>query len=286
MYTRDVWYTRNENDIINIGLNGYSKRKLLNIIAQVPRSWISIANRSLLEEVVVFPFQTIILKNKLYVLKYLSSRMVYKMLIGEMVSMPKGLLKWCEELELSDSQIDCSLLFAKRVTKNIFRQVFQYKITTQILPTENYLFRYKVLNNDICEKCNIESGTIIHSLWECEKVFPLIDHFFTYIKDVCQLNVNIGMIDYIFGFARATKFSDGLNHCLLELKIFIFYNSKDWGEQNVQVILKRFIHMLARLMVKEKLLAIRNNKYELFVEKWDYFSAVYDFRGPDFEMIC
>ena len=52
------------------------------------------------------------------------------------------------------------------------------------------------------------------------------------------------------------------------------------------MILKRFIHILARLMVKEKLLAIRNNKYDLFEEKWDYFSAVYDFRGPNFEMIC
>ena len=202
-----------------------------------------------------------------------------------MVSMPQGLLKWCDELELSDSQINCTLLFAKKCTTNVFRQVFQYKISTQILPTESYLFRYKVLDEDICEKCNTESGTIIHSLWECEKVFPLVDSFITYIRDACQLNINIGLVDYIFGYNKSVKFADGLNHCLLELKIFIFYNSVNWGEENIQLTLKRFIRLLSRLMIKEKLLSIRNNKYELFIEKWDSFSGIYDFRGPDFEMI-
>ena len=93
------------------------------------------------------------------------------------------------------------------------------------------------------------------------------------------------MIEYLFGSNRRAKFVEGLNHILLEFKIFIFYNSADWENENAESTLKRFICILKRLMVKEKLIAIRKNKYEIFIEKWDRFSGIYDFRGPDIEMI-
>ena len=72
---------------------------------------------------------------------------------------------------------------------------------------------------------------------------------------------------------------------ILELKIFVFYNSEEWGDQNTELILKRFIRTLVRLMVKEKLISIRKNKYDTFINKWENFSGIYDFRGPDIEMI-
>ena len=57
--------------------------------------------------------------------------------------------------------------------------------------------------------------------------------------------------------ANDLKYANGLNHCLLELKIFTFYNAEDWGDRSMEVILKQFIRILVRLIVKEKLLSIR-----------------------------
>ena len=39
---------------------------------------------------------------------------------------------------------------------------------------------------------------------------------------------------------------------------------------------------MERLIVKEKCIAIQNNKYEKFMQKWEDFRyGIYDFIGPD-----
>ena len=71
----------------------------------------------------------------------MDSKAIYNTLIYSKVKMPKGLLNWCADLELSDEQIKTSLTFAHKCCTNIFDRVFQFKIVTQILPTNEYLLR-------------------------------------------------------------------------------------------------------------------------------------------------
>ena len=253
------------------------------MLAKILANWSGIVARASTEQTVIFPKPSIFIKGNVYNLKMLDSKVIYKLLIQDIISLPKGLIRWCEELELSDKQINCAFSFAADCTPNIFRRVFQYKINTNILPTSLYLFRYKVLDSDTCGKCQVETGTIIHSLWECEKVYPLIDAFLSLIKRECHINFKIEMIDYLFGIDIINEFSLGLNHCLLELKIFTFYNSGEGDD--IKNLLPSFIKILGRLMVKEKNLAIQMNKYDEFACKWHSFSGLYDFRGPDIDFI-
>ena len=80
----------------------------------------------------------------------MDAKAIYSKLIYPKVEMPKGLLNWCMDLELSDSQIRTSLRFAHQCCRNIFDRVFQYKIVTQLLPNNVYLTRSRVRDSDIC----------------------------------------------------------------------------------------------------------------------------------------
>ena len=43
-----------------------------------------------------------------------------------------------------------------------------------------------------------------------------------------------------------------------------------------------FLKILERLIIKEKHIALQNDRYECFEEKWaDFRHGVYDFNGPD-----
>ena len=112
-----------------------------------------------------------------------------------------------------------------------------------------YLFKYKVRDNPICnrEGCE-ERGDIIHMLYECEKILPLMATLFTFLKQACHLNIDISMKDYLFGFTGAGW--EGLNLIFIELKKYMFY---DWSEgSSIEFHKIRFLNRMKRIMIKEK----------------------------------
>ena len=208
---------------------------------------------------------------------YLDSKSIYRLLISKYIKLPKGLLNWCLELELTDIEIQTALIFAHNSCMNIFDIVFQYKISTNILPTNDYLKRYRVRDNNTCSKCDLEFDSICHALYDCEKVVPIISNIFSFLVNNCEKFRGISMIDYLFGVQG--RENDGLNHILLELKKFIFY---DWNpEYSIESLCELFIIRIIKLIIKEKNIYLKNNNTDLFFMKWNDFKFIYDFRGPD-----
>ena len=194
--------------------------------------------------------------------------------------MPKGLLHWCDEFELSNDEIKTSLTFAHNCCTNIFDRVFQYKIVTQILPTNEYLYRYKVKDTNICDNCNVETDTIVHRLYECEHVVPVVDQFMIFIRNDCEQIVNITVKEYLFGISGNEY--GALNQIILELKKYIFYSSKE--ELLSDAFCEQFKLKLRPVIIKEKQIMLQNNKIEQFFSKWKNFSQIYDFMGPDLQI--
>ena len=111
-------------------------------------------------------------------------------------------------------------MFARECSKYTFDHVFQYKIMTQILPTKQYLSRYRVVDSDLCIRCNdAVSDTIQHCLWECQLVVPFVDKIVNFLNQQCQIQETISIEKYLFGFSK----NAALNQILLELKKMIFY---------------------------------------------------------------
>ena len=231
--------------------------------------------------VTVLPSQTVHLNKSDVTVKSLNSGTVYSVLVEGKTRLPRGLLHWCEELQLTDIEIQTSLTFARLCSRQIFDHVFQFKIVTRILPTNQYLTRYRVKDSELCSRC-LEIDTVQHSIWSCGTIAPFISYVVVFLNTKCTVGVDINMKQYMFGF-QGNKFL-GLNHVLLELKKYIFYNF----EENVGVaqLFERFNRRIMHLMIKEKMLALSAGNYEIFRVKWENFTEIYDFYGPNCQVIA
>ena len=87
------------------------------------------------------------------------------------------------------------------------------------------------------------------------------------------------MITYIFGFPSNTA----LNKILLELKKELFYNYSE--NVNSAAFLLNFKTKIMHLMIKEKRIALLYDSFESFADKWKDFSDIYDFMGPDCQIM-
>ena len=109
------------------------------------------------------------------------------------------LMNWCQELMLSNEQRIVAFTHAKDCTKNVFKQVFQFKINTYILPTNEYLKKYKVVNSDLCSRCLEERDTIVHKLWDCECTNLFLQFLLNEEKVWTGRDESLNMVEYLFG---------------------------------------------------------------------------------------
>ena len=74
-----------------------------------------------------------------------------------------------------------------------------------------------------------------------------------------------------------------LNHIFLEFKKEIFYNfDKNVG---IEAFCDRVIYKVRKIMIKEKNCIKTDKMYDQYIKKWDNFVSIYDFRGPDLNIV-
>ena len=246
----------------------------------MPQDWVNCIENSTLSTV-VNPCQTINLHGGDNFLQYMGSEKIYKILIDKSIRIPIGVVRWRTELALSVNQLKTAFTFAKLCSSSIFDCVFQYKIVTQILPTQKYLHRYKVEESELCLRCFECADSVYHNLWQCSRLTSYLSACFVFLRSECNQVDEITAENYLFGFIELNRV--GINHVLLELKKLVFYSCKD----NISVVAFRelFLSKIRSLIIKEKNIAHSNNKYATFCSKWDSFTAFYDFRGPDLQIL-
>ena len=148
-YFRDLFP---ENSIINNfnGLRNVKIRKIRTLINNVPQSWIIKILQAPVIHLAVIPRQKVTLQGQSQVLNFIPSEKVYDKLVEVKFRPPIGLRHWLEEFDLIESDIVVGFTHAKESSKSSFDHAFQYKIITQILPTNQYLAWYRVRDSDIC----------------------------------------------------------------------------------------------------------------------------------------
>ena len=99
---------------------------------------------------------------------------IYQFIISTKTRLPTGLLHWREEIDHSDAETDIAFTFAKLCSKRTFDRAFQYKIITNILPTNKYHAHYQVRDSDLCCKCLAVPETVTHHMWSCPLVIPYL----------------------------------------------------------------------------------------------------------------
>ena len=261
------------------GLRNVKIRKLRNIKDQISQVWQDkiISSRSCF--ITVIPHQKINLQGNDKFLKHITSIQIYKKLIEKKIRPPAGVLHWMDDFDVNESDITTGFTFAHECSKSTFDQVFQYKIMTQILPTNQYLARYRVIDSNICTKCKVVTDTVSHCLWSCWVLVPFVNKFLDFLKQTCRVQENLGFVEYIFG----VKSNIALNHIFLELKKEVFYNFDE--NIGVEAFCERFIEKIRKIMIKEKNCIKSNTMYDQYTKKWEKFVSIYDFRGPDLNIV-
>ena len=196
------------------GLGNGKIRKLRNIINKIPQIWKEKIVSSEYRFITVITDQVINIDSQEVYIKNIKPKQIYNQLIQYKIKTPTGILQWLQEFDLSGSDIKTGFLFARECSKSTFDHVFQYKIMTQILPTNQYLSRYRVVDSDLCSKCDAVSDTIKHCLWQCQLVVPFVDKILNFLNQQCQIQEIISIEKYLFGFSK----NAALNQILLELK--------------------------------------------------------------------
>ena len=124
------------------GLRNMKVRKLRNILELIPQVWLDKVRQSNEFYTTVIPHQTVNLKGCDLYLQKVSADQIYSFLITNKTRPPTGLLRWRETVDMSETEIVTAFTFAQICSKSTFGQILQYKIITQILPTNKYRTRY------------------------------------------------------------------------------------------------------------------------------------------------
>ena len=268
-----------QGDLIHLQPN--ISRAIINLQTKIPDRITAILINENRKHFALTPSQVILYRGVDYLFDHMDAKAVYKKLLSPKVKLPTGLLNWCLDFELSDRRINTTLTFTSSCCTSIFDKVFQYKIVTQILPTNDYLNRYRVKENYTCDNCILERDSIVHRLYDCEKLVQIINTAFNFLQTECNYPSRISIKDYIFGIQGAKYL--GHNHFLLELKKTIFYSTA--ADLDSPTFCDQFYNKIKTIIIKEKYLSLKNGQFNQFCEKWESFSKIYDFRGPDIEIV-
>ena len=260
------------------------KVKLNNFWEGLPVSSRNIILEHKNQVVMPFPQSCVKIGDSYRFLKDIKSNEIYKLFVTTKFRMPVGIHKWINLYNLTDEQVKNSSTFAHACTLSTKSKVFQYKILTFTLPTQEYLWNYQVNSNFYCHRClnsannySLERDNIQHNLFSCSILAPFLTKVFDFFVYECKATNSISEVEYLLGFTG--KSYEGLNSALLELKRYIFYHFSD--SKSINLHLHIFKNRLRRIILCDKRYYASKNNYEYFYEKWECFSPVYQLFGPD-----
>lgn len=207
----------------------------------------------------------------------------YKALNGLQKDICKNLrLIWQKDLncELNDEVWSKILANTGKYIKEARGQFIQYKLLHRFYFTPSKLHRMGLLASDLCWKCQAETGTFIHVIWECKLVYPFWE------KILEQLGKWLG-----------TTVPKSPRLCLMGDQTQLPSASKyDFAVINVGVVtaarvilrlwkstsppdLKKWMESMLEIVSYEQMLARINNEGQNFRRSWDGFFSAHNIAG-------
>ena len=166
-------------------------------------------------------------------------------------------------------KININRLMWTQIYKNCFKTIqdnelkwFQYRILHRILGTNDYLFRIRYKNNNLCSFCNKDRETIVHLFVDC----CTVKNFWEEIKSTCYLHLGIelslsasdiilGALDY-----RATT----SNIIYLTAKFYRFRITRSNGSLNFH----DYCQFIKKVYCEQEYAAKLQFMHEKFLKIW------------------
>ncbi len=151
-----------------------------------------------------------------------------------------------------------------RICKCTDIQQIQFKLLHYIVATNERLYEWKLVETDICVFCEEDIETIPHIFVECEAIKIFWTDLESWMFLTTHIRYQLNTKELIFGIDNDNCGLDLFNMVYLIAKRFI-YKCKYEG---TFPSLTSFMPYLRRIVTMEKSIAIRNNKYVTFMDKW------------------
>ena len=137
------------------------------------------------------------------------------------------------------------------------------KVNNHILVTKSFLHKINKVDNDRCTFCGLETETIIHELFNCNKVIEFWLAMKNWLRIQANVILHLTIKNVIFSKQENNEL---LNYILLLGKYFIYKTNS--------IRLENFIIYLKRKYQNEKYISKIHNKQNKFQAKWSLLSYI------------
>ena len=148
------------------------------------------------------------------------------------------MIKWNEKLEnvLSDELWKKSNDQFFRLTNDTILQTFQFKINNRILYTNDKLYKFKIIETELCNYCCETRETLFHHLWGCNSVKNIWLKFKIIFNDKLNTSKALQPALFIFNIYQGNH-SDLINFSILLFKRYIY----------IYVVVQKYYQLLNKL---------------------------------------
>ena len=151
------------------------------------------------------------------------SRTLYNIIVGNQDSSPPS-QKWVNILGNITQEEWNSYNDTIKNIKEVKLQEFQFKVNNHILVTKSFLHKINKVDNDRCTFCSLETETIIHVLFNCNKV----KEFWLAMKNWLRIQANVILHLTIKNVIFSKQENNELLNYILLLGKYFIYKTKFW----------------------------------------------------------
>ena len=161
-------------------------------------------------------------------------------------------------------------LLASRVTDDKKLQEFQYKILHRYLPVNSVLFKYQLVQDNLCTFCHLENETIIHLLYECELVKKLWDEIQAWLAINASTDLKLSPSNIILGDFTTPNILVNLITLLCKRYIFLCKSN------NQLPVLSGLLGFLKFNYLVDKGICLKRSRIDSLFNRWEKLTNYFD----------
>ena len=216
LWNSNSFYTLDEFNVkFNMNCNYLQYYSVISVVKKIMKN----VNFNLNQPKVFYPYIPLHLQSILKQVK--GSKKMYEIL-NTNSTLPTSQGKW-SFFSFDQSTWNNIYILPFTVTKDSKLQWLQYRINHHILTTNKYLYKVGLTDSSQCSFCKSHTETILHILWECDKVQILLNNLkrITELKDIPFLTLDREI--FLFGVVDQKDSLTNVNNIiLLIIKAYIY----------------------------------------------------------------
>ena len=148
----------------------------------------------------------------------------------------------------------------------------QYRILHRILGTNEYLYKSKISQSDLCRLCGKESESIEHLFAYCDQTIALWNNIKTWFLSKIAFNLEFTDHTKILCYTKQDKNFWPINFILMITRHYIFSCAQKRKKPNIFYLQ----NIIKARYEDHKTLSKLNSKNEIFSKKWQIWEGIFD----------